>query len=354
MRVAWLVSEHGWGHLSRSLVGARALRRRGHAVAMVVAPSMVERVRVEGAGCEAIAGRLDRGYAFRGGQFGLDAERTAAFVAECVAGPDPELVEAVRTWAPDVLVADATPWVAVLGEALRVPSVLVSNFSWDDQYEGVLGLTDDVRQVRALVSRVSLGLELPLGCGLPAVAQRRQLPLMSQVEGGQAAEGAYAVWAFGGIDQSATPVEAMGPVAAACRAAGVRLLVDTRVIAALSERGVEVAGVEAVPAGTWGPALLAGARLVVTKAGYSTIAETLRGTGSVLAVGVTGLAEERAMFAELEARGAGVAIAGDRLDVREAMVAAVGALLARGAREAVVERGEEELVGVLEALTDAG
>ncbi|MDP2326628.1 MAG: glycosyltransferase family protein [Dehalococcoidia bacterium] len=352
MRVAWLISNHGWGHLSRSLVCLEALVGRGHAVAAVVAPEMAPTVASALPTVTVITGRLDRGYVFGAGGRGVDREASRALFAEALAGPEPALIEAVRAWAPDIVAADATPWASTLAEALGTPSVLVSNFSWDDQFDAMYAPSPEVDRLHEVVARTTLGLELPLGTGLPRIAERRRLPLVSRMPRGPVrldglGEGeAYVAWAFGRTAPRAQPLDALRAIAAYCRAHGLRLAIDAAV-AAHADLGTEVVAV--APDAYW-PDVLASARLVLTKAGYSSIAESLRGTGYVLGAGITGLPEERAMLAEVEASGYGLGIPWDVPAFTERMVEASRDLLARAPRTLEVARGELEAVAALEAL----
>ncbi len=115
----------------------------------------------------------------------------------------------------------------------------------------------------------------------------------------------------------------------------------------VSERVAEAAsGLEATVIAEdvdW-PALLAASRVVVSKAGYSTICETLRGSGYAVLLGLTGLIEERSMIAEVERRGAGVAVDVAIVGWRDRLLAAVSELLARPPRVPMRERGERAIV----------
>ncbi|MDO9445991.1 MAG: hypothetical protein Q7K37_11820, partial [Dehalococcoidia bacterium] len=197
-----------------------------------------------------------------------------------------------------------------------------------------------------------LGLELPLGPGLPRVSYRRRIPLISRMPRGAVhldglGEGeAYVAWAFGRTAPAAHPLEALREIAAHCRAHGLRLAIDGAV-AAHAGLGTEAV---MVPDDGYRPDMLASARLVVTKAGYSSIAESLRGAGYVLGAGITGLAEERAMLAEVEVAGYGLGIPWDAPAFTERMVEAARDLLGRAPRTPEVDRGEVAVVDALEAL----
>lgn len=357
MRVTFLVSDHGWGHLRRSLVVAAEVVARGHPLQMVVSETQAPAVSAALPAVTITTGALDQGYVFGAGGRGVDAKASRSRLAACAQGPQPTLIRDVREWAPDVVLADATPWASSLARKIAVPSAIASNFSWDLQfaalYAGDEETEDAVRAVQEQVAAFDLALEMPLGPGVPAVRNRHPVPLVGRRPSGGApftTDRPIITWAFGGTPPDAQPLD------------GLRALLD---IAA--EVGAEVVANEslrdAVPAGSairllpdivpW-PDILAASRLVVSKAGYSTLAEALRGRGHIIAMGVTGLPEEIAMQSEIEARGFGLAIPlttgkWSTSDL-EAIEAAARNLMARPERAPNQDSGEIDIVNALEIL----
>ncbi|MFA7249549.1 MAG: hypothetical protein WC273_07920 [Dehalococcoidia bacterium] len=348
MRVALAISDHGWGHLNRSLVTAAEVVRRGHALALVINASMEAEVRRACPDAEVLTGPLDRGYVFApGGSVDHDASRPLLHASAI--GAPAALAEAVARWRPDVVMADATPWAPALACAADAPAVLCSNFSWDDQYLAMYGATAEVERVRAQVAAFDLGLELPLGSGLPAVAERRTVPLLAQWPGTSLppaidAARPLVTWTMGRTPPEAQPLDALRGLAEGCARRGFQLAVN-EVLAPYAGKAAI-----ALPDHVAWSDVLAASCLVVTKAGYSTVAEALRGPGYVAMAGVTGLTEERAMIADVEARGwgLGVAVADPNFDAR--FLAAIDALLRRVPRPPTDEAGEYAIVDALEAI----
>lgn len=361
MRLTFLISDHGWGHLGRSLVVARAILGRGHALQMVVSEAMASRVAETLPDADVTTGALDQGYVFGAGGRGADAAATRPRLAACARGPAPELVEAARAWAPDVVLADATSWASTVATAVGVPSVLTSNFGWDVQfaalYDGDPEAVDDVRAVVDQVCAFDLALELPLGPGAPAVRERRRVALVGQRPSGVAPfefDRPVVAWAFGRTPPDAQPLDGLRALAQVAAERGLALVLNE----SLRPEMPDLPGAHFLPDETPWPDVLAASRLVVSKAGYSTLAEALRGPGHVIATGVTGLPEERAMQSELEARGLGrgIPVASDdesAATVAEAIEAAARNLLDRPERTPNDESGEVEIVEALEAFIEA-
>lgn len=352
MRIALFVSDHGWGHLSRSLITAAEAIRRGHALAVVCSPAMIGTVRAALPQATPIAGRLDQGYVFmRGGS--PDREATRPLLEAIAEGPQPALIDEVVRWAPEVVIADATPWAADVAHRAGARAALCSNFSWDDQFAAMYGEGAPVAALRGQVRAFDLALELPLGPGLPAVTRRQAVPLLSRWPGtglppALAGGDAFATWAMGRTDPAAQPLDLLRALGERCAARGLRLAVNEAVAAHAGPAAV------ALPDDTSWPDVLAGSRVVVTKAGYSTISETLRGSGHLVVLGVTGLPEERAMMTGIAAMGRAESIPVTAPEFVAAAVAAFERALDRPPAPPEGARGEIAIVDALEALAREG
>lgn len=365
IRVAWFLTDHGWGHLTRSSTVISRLLGEHHDVLVVVGPQMVAAATEIDPRVEVISGRLDLGYArlsTRGsvdGAPGVDIERTRSMLV-AAGQPDPAITRRVSAWHPDVVVADATPWASLVGAACGVPSVLCSSFSWDDQYEAIFAqqpaLSTEVQAIRAAVQRFTLGLEIPLGSGLPSVPERRQIPLVARSPEGKphpwlAAQAGrdLAAWTFGQTSLAAQPWSLFEVFTEICQTAGAVPLLDTT-------------SAEGVGDGPWGvappdvpwPDVLSAARLVVTKAGYSTVAEALRGHAYVLPVGVTGLPEEQGLIAEVERDGYGLGIRHGDPDPAGTLRDHAALLWARPPRAPLAADGAGAVVAALQTLAEGG
>jgi len=312
---------------------AAALLETGAAVAVVASRSVGRAIADAVPGVEVIAGALDRGLRVTAGAMRANPEATLPLLRESLAAPDEALRAAVVAWAPDVLVADATPWAPRLAQACGARSVLCSNFSWDDQYEAIFGATEEVLALREVVRGYDLGLVMPFGPGLPSVAVTEPAPLISRVPATSptAVRAALHVpagaklitWAMGRTPAEVQPeaaIRAIAAVAARWRAA---FAASEAVVGPL---GIE--GLIAVPDDASFVDLVASSDLVISKAGYSTVVETLRGPGRVIVLTSIGTAEERGLAAEVERREVGAVIEVGSEAWLDRLGAAVEALLA--------------------------
>ncbi len=359
-RIALLISDHGWGHAGRMSALVAELAGRGWPVLVLAGEAVAGglRARIPVAAFPAVdvrAGALDRGLVVRAGGRGVDIEATRALLEESLHAPNPALRRVVLDWDPDVVIADATPWGADLARDVPAPSILCTNFSWEEQYASVLGETAEVARLRERVRRFDHACRIPIGTTLDAVAARTDVGLISRLPRAAAPEALAAVgldpsvppvtWSMGRSPASEQPLELLAALAGICHASRVPLIASST----LAPAGVP--GVTRfVPDEVYWPDLLAASRLVVSKAGYSTIAETLRGGGRVLVLRGLHTAEERAIAGEVEAKGFGASVGfAGRVDL-EAFGATVRALLAAPPRDPIRERGEVQVADVVEAI----
>ena len=345
LRIAWFISNHGWGHLNRSMVALRSLIDAGHRVLVVTASDMSEAARQAVPDADQASGALDRGYAFGAGGRGADPDRSRPLL-RFATKVDETVRRGVRGWGPDVVVADATPWASAVAADLDVPSVICSNFSWDDQYAALYTLYKGDRQaagavdtIRQHVRRFDLALELPLGPGIPSVRTRQPIPLVGRkpTDGVTLSSPPTVTWAFGRTPLDEQPADCLDALIEVCRQYGLDVAANTTVADAYP--GV----IRAVADAAYWPDVLASSRLVVTKTGYSTVAEALRGPSHVIAFGITGLPEERAMLAEIEARDYGRGIPLDESDPAGRLAAVASELLRQPPRVPVTEDGTSAL-----------
>jgi hypothetical protein len=355
-RVAVAITDHGWGHASRMTPVVAELRRRGWPVLVLAGPDIAESFRRAAPGCEVLTARMDRGLRVEPGGAAVDLAATEAILRESLAAPDVGLVEALRPWRPDVVLADATPWAADLAHAAGARAVLCSNFSWEEQYASSLGETAEVEALRERVRRFDGAIVLPLGTGVGAVRVRRPVPLISRMPQQPAETLArlgldpgrpLVAWALGRTPPSAQPLDLFRALARLCLDAGAQLVAAEPLRTACPD-----AAFAGAPDHLYWPDLLAASRVVVSKAGYSTLAEALRGSARLLVIRGHRTAEESAMAEAVLREDYGLAVdagAGEAEFVR-----AAGELLQAPPREPITERGEQAVADYLAAVARRG
>ncbi len=138
MKIAFFISDHGFGHIMRNLPVAEELIIRGHEVIIVTGKSqaMIAEQYLQGrARCFLL--HTDAGFVVQPGTLAIDIESTIDAVKSNIAQWPDMIEQAVRLCA-DVFVVDIVPWALIAAKKIGLPSYFMANFTWIDQYEKFL------------------------------------------------------------------------------------------------------------------------------------------------------------------------------------------------------------------------
>lgn len=303
--VVYYVTSHGFGHATRAAAVCRALEARGaRVVVRTAAPARLfaeEEVRAE-----VQAADLDPGLLMADA---LTVDRSASLAAyEGLLGRWDSLrgeeAAVLRSLGADAVLSDAGALAADAAAEARVPSAVVSNFTWDWIVEPWAAGEPRWERVRARLAeayaRAGILLRLPLGGGAPAVARSADMPLVVR----RPRLSRAAVREALGLDPAdPRPVAAfsLGGVAwTSTRAGEPERLPGWRVVsygprpAALDADWLELPR----HGGLRHCDLLAGCDALVTKPGYGNFSEALAARVPVLAVPRADFRESPPMLAE--------------------------------------------------------
>ncbi|MFL6280731.1 MAG: hypothetical protein ACJ731_11505, partial [Vicinamibacterales bacterium] len=186
--VFFYVSGHGFGHTVRQIAIINALGQRLPSVDLVVCTSAPRRLFDQSV-------RVPITFLERATDTGvvqidsvrLDAHATVAGAAEFYRTlPARAQAEAADLQAQDarLVISDAPPLACAAAALARIPSVVVSNFTWDWIYEGYqaeLAATPDLLPIlRDAYANASEGWRLPLHGGFATVARVRDVPFVAR------------------------------------------------------------------------------------------------------------------------------------------------------------------------------
>ncbi len=288
MKIRYYISGHGLGHASRSCLIINALRRRHPGIAVEVvstahpwffASALGSAVPVRPLGLD--LGVLQRDSLVMDEAATLRAWRE--FLPRRQALVDAEAAD-LRAEGVGLVAADIPAAAFAAAAAAGVPSVAVSNFSWDWIYEGLAvrqpGFEEVVAATRADYARASLLLRLPFGGEFPAFRRIEDLPLVARRAGlpapkvrrqlGLADGTRVGLISFGGFGLNDFDFNSLG------RLADWVFLTE----AALSATAPNV---RTLAAGEfYYPDLVAAADVVITKPGYGIVSEAIAGGTAVL------------------------------------------------------------------------
>ena len=188
MTLLFYISGHGFGHASRDIQVINALARRVPGLRVVLrtmVPEWFLRASLE-ARVEIIPGDTDAGVV-QPDSLSIDEVGTARRAAAFYARFDEHVAreaELIRSLEPALVAGDIPPLAFAAAAAAGVPSVAISNFTWDWIYGGFPGFDTLAPGVRAVIARANAQathtLRLPFAGGFAAMRQIEDVPLVTR------------------------------------------------------------------------------------------------------------------------------------------------------------------------------
>lgn len=154
MRIAFFVSNHGFGHIMRNLPVAEELIMRGHKVIMVSGEKQLD------IADQYLAGRAvlvpcdtDAGLIVKPGSLIIDHEASIARIKEHISKWSSFMKKAPNA---DKYIVDIVPWALMTAKEKGIPSYFMASFTWVDQYKPFLdeNLLDKYREAFSYADKV--------------------------------------------------------------------------------------------------------------------------------------------------------------------------------------------------------
>jgi hypothetical protein len=141
MRIAFFISDHGFGHIMRNLPVIKEVVKRGHEAVLICAKKQLQIAEryLGDTAVKYVPYHTDAGVLVKPGTLVMDKEKTAEAVDDYIC----EFPKRIR-FATDLLkeyeiarvVADIVPWALSAASEAGVSSYLMASFTWLEQYEG--------------------------------------------------------------------------------------------------------------------------------------------------------------------------------------------------------------------------
>lgn len=310
MRLLFTVSDHGYGHATRTVALLREALSREHslAVRIVSGPRAGEFL------ARSFRGEPRVGVGIRPSDPGLllspeslrvdpaqTTEAWGAWMDSWEEWIEAEQVQAARTGLPDAVLSDGTPPALILAARLGVPGLLLGNFAWSDILARLLpaGMLSRIRDALALAT---VSLAYPFALPFEGLPRPEALPLVARRPGRSRDDVRRSL----GVD----PAEPLVFLSSGL-SSDPRLLWDLaprlRARALVASHAPELPGAVRIPAGdTEGQDYIGASDLIVGKVGYGTLSEALVAGVPMIMVRVEGTPEVAALEAGMIEAGAGV------------------------------------------------
>lgn len=321
VRIAYYVSDHGYGHATRSIALVRALIAEGRGAVVVEvmnhhAHGLLTRALGSERGVKVIDRTTDVGFVCQESRLAFDPGATAIAVNGWISGWKRFVAEEVarlRARPPDLVLSDVAPEPLLVAERLGVPSRVASNFTWVDQYEPHLR-ADLIAPLRGSYALAERGYAYPMRTAMSGLRGTTAAGLVTREPSRSRSEVRRQL----GVDESAPLVHLglgwsanAGALASELDLAG--LPADVRLLVSRNLEGTPWAAgrdgrIVAIPShDTDAHDYIAACDLVVAKAGYGTISEAIAGRVPILAAPVEGSPESEMIARTVAQLGIGLA-----------------------------------------------
>ncbi len=142
------LSDHGFGHASRSIPIIKSLLSSNESLNVIVKTGLLQGEFIESnflgeSRLSVIKESLDVGIVLKPMSFEIDASCLERRVHEYVQSWDERIMKEVKflgSLQPDLIVSDIVPWVFHAANRLQIKSVLMTNFTWVEIYKEYLDL----------------------------------------------------------------------------------------------------------------------------------------------------------------------------------------------------------------------
>ena len=301
-RICLYTSDFGYGHAARDVALARELQEALHADVVVRTGTPAAFMSRSLPGVEVIPGPNDPGVAMDGAA--VAGERTLAAVEQWVASWE-ECIAAemifLRDRGFDLVLSDIAPQPFLAAEELGIPSLGISNFTWHLIYTRLFGKNELTDRIAEAYRAAEGALLLPLHEPMEVFKNRREVGLVARAVIRDRmeirrlcglSEGEPLVYLGGGQSLDPTVFRGVRSTLAGCT-----LLVPS---------WTDLPGTVRIPPGeTETQDWIAACDLVVSKPGYSTIAEAIQARVPMTLFSREGFAEDDYLIGGVKAMGIG-------------------------------------------------
>ncbi|NCU27019.1 hypothetical protein EOM86_09910 [Candidatus Nomurabacteria bacterium] len=181
--IRYYISDHGYGHASRSIALIRGLQRdldasvsiRTHTSADFLSQSLFE--------CRIDKQKNDVGPIMDPATSSVDTAKTEKHLTTWLESWDEFVREETKycqEHSVDLIISDITPQAFLVGRKCGIPCVGISNFTWDLIYSELFGDTREVNMIRDAYSCADSALVLPLHEPMSVFKKQHLVPLLTR------------------------------------------------------------------------------------------------------------------------------------------------------------------------------
>ena len=282
-RICFYTSDYGYGHAARDIALIRRIQQSGFAETFVKTDTAFDFMRRSLPGCTVIRQRNDISLIYKKDGINIDRDLTERALDEWVDSWD-DYIRSEKDFCKankiDMILSDITPQTFLVAKDLGIPGAGFSNFTWHYIFKNLLGENHAVKRLEEAYRAGDLAMILPFHEEMGLFNTRKEIPLVSRAVNVRR----DAIRAMNGVrkdelliylGQGRSLTSGIFKELNDLDLKGKKLLVSSSIELSDGIPGEKIVRIPSTE--TESQNYLAMADLVVSKTGYSTVSEAIRG-----------------------------------------------------------------------------
>lgn len=312
-RICLYTSDYGYGHAARDIALIRQILKAGFAEVTIKTKTACSFMRQSLPGCSVVQQQNDIGLVYNDETIKVDRDSTERTLESWVSSWD-DYIRAEKSFCIknriDLIISDITPQPFLVAEELGIPGAGFSNFTWHYIFYNLLGKTPETERLREAYRAGDLAMVLPFHEEMGPFKARKTIPLVSR-DISMSREAVRTklglkddeLLIYLGVGKSLTSAIFNRLDSSDLDLRGKRLLMSS---GSAKPMGIpEEKIVRIPPSETESQNYLGIADLAVSKTGYSTVSEAIRGKVPMLLFRREGYEEDKLIARGVEGLGIG-------------------------------------------------
>jgi len=182
-RICFYTSDYGYGHAARDIALIRKIQKANFAEVIIKTDTAFDFMRFSLPGCNLKRQRNDIGLIYKDDTVEVDRDSTERALEEWIGSWD-NYIRTEKKFCQDkkidLIISDITPQSFLLAEDLAIPGIGFSNFTWHYIFYNLLGNCLAVQRLEEAYKAGDLALVLPFHEEMELFKARREIPLISR------------------------------------------------------------------------------------------------------------------------------------------------------------------------------
>lgn len=182
-RICFYTSDYGYGHAARDIALIRKIQKAGFAEVFVKTDMAFDFMRYSLPDCNVIRQRNDIGPIFRDENIEIERDLTERALKTWLGSWD-DYIKAERNFCNknriDLIISDIAPQPFLVAEDMGIPGIAFSNFTWHYIFCNLLGKVPAIERIKEAYMAGDLAIVLPFHEEMGLFKVRNEVPLVSR------------------------------------------------------------------------------------------------------------------------------------------------------------------------------